>query len=125
MWRTIAGTRRFICAIRELNRHSIGFRRARGQECPRHTSLAGHQLLDLLWLLRQGFSEADQLAILVHVEHILDAHTELFFGNVNSRLDGEDHAGAERRRILADVVDIESDVVPETVDKVFAQRLAV
>src|SRR5207248_4016455 len=56
---------------------------------------AGHQSLDFFRGLWQRFCEPDELPILVHVEHVFNADSEFFFGNINAGFDGEDHARTE------------------------------
>src|ERR1700722_14936617 len=59
-------------------------------------------------------------------EHVvLNAHAEIFFGDVNARLDGDDHAGREGFAILARVVDIQTDMVAQSVNEILAERFAV
>ena len=51
---------------------------------------------------------------------VFDAHAQMFVGNVNARLDGDDHAGRERPAEIAGVVDVEADTVAQAVDEILA-----
>ncbi len=77
---------------------------------------AQRQVFDLIRSLRQRLSQPDQLSVVVHIEHIFDPHAELLFWNVNSGLDGENHAWTERDRVIALVVDIQSYIMAEPVN---------
>src|SRR5712672_4262139 len=55
---------------------------------------------------------------------VFDAHAEVFLGNVNTGLHGDDHAGLKRPAVLAGVVDVESDVMAESVNVVLAEGVS-
>src|SRR5580693_3143118 len=55
---------------------------------------------------------------------VLNAHAEILFGDVNAWLDGDDHAGLERFAVFTRVVDIQTDMVSETVNEILAERFA-
>src|SRR5712671_3255782 len=52
---------------------------------------------------------------------VFDAHAEVFLGDVNTGLHGDDHAGLKRPAVFAGVVDVESDVVAEAVNVVLTE----
>ena len=54
---------------------------------------------------------------------ILDANPDLFLRNVDSRLDGEHHSRTELCLGVADVVNFQTDIVPQAVDEVLPERL--
>ena len=60
----------------------------------------------------------DQFAAGVHVIHVFDSHSQLFFRNINAGFDGEDHPRSEWDIVVAGVVDIQANVVAEAVDEI-------
>src|SRR5262249_51930637 len=58
-------------------------------------------------------------------QRIFNAHADVLFGNVDAGLDGDHHAGFKADVVVARIVNIEADVMPEPVVEVFAKRLAV
>src|SRR5262249_28134778 len=58
-------------------------------------------------------------------EIVFDADSEVFLWDVNTGLDGDDHAGLERLAALAGIVNVEANAMAETVNEVLAERLAV
>src|SRR5216684_4962505 len=56
---------------------------------------------------------------------VFDSNAKIFFGDVDAGLYGDDHAGPQRRTILAGVMNIQADVMTQSVNVILAQRLAV
>src|SRR6202171_1418904 len=56
---------------------------------------------------------------------VLDADAEILVGDVDAGLDGDDHAGLQRRAVLSGVVDIEADMMAEAVNEIRAEGFAV
>src|SRR6266403_3209056 len=84
----------------------------------------GHYFFDFSGIAGQAL--AQELIAGLGDEHIIfDAHAEIFFEDVDAGLHGDDHAGLERSTVLAGIVDVEADVVAETVDVILAQRFSV
>src|SRR5438128_1813314 len=83
----------------------------------------GHDLLDLY----DGAGQAgrEQLVARFGDQHVvLDSHTQMFFWNVNARLDGHHHARFQRAIGRARVVDIQADVMAQSMNEVAAERAA-
>ena len=57
-------------------------------------------------------------------QDVFDADADAFFGDVDTRLDGDDVAGFEGLDGEAGVVDVEADVVAEAVGEVLAEGFA-
>src|SRR5581483_6244081 len=85
---------------------------------------AGHCPLDFVGGAGEAGGQLHQPAVLIHVEHILDAHAKLLFRDVDSRLQREDHALVQFAAGLAGIVDVESDVMAQAVDEVAAEGIA-
>ena len=66
-----------------------------------------------------------EFAILPNGKYIFNADAQLFFRNVNARLQREDHAFVDRQGGIIGVMDIQSHVMSQSVDEIFSQRLAV
>src|SRR5437899_9447412 len=59
-------------------------------------------------------------------EHVvLDAHAKVFLGDVNAGLHGDDHTGLKRAAVFAGIVNVEAEVVTETVDVILAEGFSV
>src|SRR5262249_29692048 len=54
-----------------------------------------------------------------------DAHSQIFFGDVDTRLDGYNLAGLEGLTKAARIVNVQSNIVAEAVNVVRAERLSV
>src|SRR6185503_9085657 len=87
-------------------------------------SLLANELLDVLYFTRQGRAQNSRAGF-GHHDSILNPDADVLFGNIDARFDGDDHAGCERRGRIAGIVNVQSYVVPQPVDEIFAQRLAV
>src|SRR6185312_9035740 len=74
---------------------------------------------------RQAFAQHDEFSVLINVEDIFDANSDFLFRNVNAGFESKDHSFTENRSRVAGVMHIEPDVMSQTMDKVFAKRLAV
>src|SRR5262249_29141613 len=85
--------------------------------------LSCKQLLDFRRVSRQRSTQGF-LPIFSHEHDVLDAHAEIFFRDVNSRLDRDHHAGLERRIGIGSVVHFETHVMAQPVREVLAERLA-
>ena len=82
-----------------------------------------HDFFDLIGRARQARGE--QFVAGRRDEHVvLDAHADIFLGNVNSRLDGDDHSRFERARRAAGIVHVQANVMAQAVNVVAAQRAA-
>src|SRR5579859_8253267 len=90
----------------------------------RSCNLLPHRLLYLVGRSRQTVAQQHQLAVLAHGEDIFNADAQLFFRNVNPRLQCEDHAFIHRHAVVAGIMDVQSHVMSQPVDEIFAQRLA-
>src|SRR5437016_4786473 len=84
-------------------------------------SFVSHLPLHLIRGVRHSAGKIDQLTTCIHIEDILDSYTQLFFWNVDARLDREHHSGADRNFIVALIVHIQSDIVTEPVNEIFSQ----
>src|SRR5208282_1305497 len=84
----------------------------------------GHDFFDLVRIAREAFAE-EFVARFGDEDVVFDAHAEIFFGDVDARLDSDDHARLEGFAILAGIVDVETDIVAEAVNEILAQRFAV
>src|SRR5208282_5657426 len=84
-----------------------------------------HQFFYVFRLRGQRGAQLDQLSIGVDPVVVLDAHPEIFFGNINARLDGEYLAWPEPSLGVGGVVHVEPDGMSQAVDEVFVQGLAV
>src|SRR5260370_7620730 len=56
---------------------------------------------------------------------VLDAHAEILFGNVDTRFNGDDHAGLERCAMFPGVVNVQADVMAQAVDEIGPEGFAV
>ena len=83
-----------------------------------------HGRLNLFGSAWETLRQHDEPSILIDIEHIFNADAEFFFRNVNTRLEGKDHAFIQRRR-LTGIMHVQSNMMSQTVDKVLAQRLTV
>src|SRR5581483_7694093 len=88
-------------------------------------SVCGHRSLNLLGCMRQRRCQIDQLSTWVGPVNIFNANPDLLLRDVNSRLDSEDHSWSDLRLGVAHVVNIQADVMPQSMDEVLPQRLAV
>ena len=86
--------------------------------------LSMHRRFDFVGCVRQVGVEVDELAIGTDEEVALDANAELLFGDVNARLDGEDHSRFQHGWVVGGIVHIDADHVAEAVQPVLAERLA-
>src|SRR5213594_1383047 len=68
--------------------------------------------------VRQCAGKIDQLTAGIHIEHILDSHTQPLFWNVDARLDREHHSGTSWDVIIAFVVNVEPHIVTEPVNEI-------
>src|SRR5271168_2312277 len=84
----------------------------------------GHDFFDFIGVAREAFAQ-EFVASFGDEDVVLDAHAEIFLGDVDAGFDGDDHAGLERFAVFAGVVDIETDVVAESVNEILAERFAV
>src|SRR5260370_4216423 len=55
---------------------------------------------------------------------VLDADAEILLGDVDARLDGDDHSGLQRRAVLAGVVNVKADMMAEAVNEILAEGFA-
>src|SRR5262249_54659500 len=76
-----------------------------------------HQLLDRIRFARQAVAEHAG-AVLGDHHHVLDANSELLFGDVDAGLQGDHHVFLERLRVDAGVVHLEPDEVTQPVDEI-------
>src|SRR5882762_6414858 len=83
-----------------------------------------HDLFDFNGIAGEAFAE-QLVAGLGDEDVVLDADPEILFGYVDAGLDGDEHAGLQRRAVLSGVVDIEADMMAEAVNKIRAEGLAV
>src|SRR6266853_1658167 len=56
---------------------------------------------------------------------VFDTHAKVFLGDVNGGLHGDDHAGLKRTAVFTGVVDVEAEVVAETVNVILAEGFSV
>ena len=56
---------------------------------------------------------------------VLDAHAQIFLGNIDAGLHGDDHAGLERGAEFARIVDVQTDVMAEAVNEIWPEGFAV
>src|SRR5579862_6473957 len=84
----------------------------------------GHDFFDFVGVAGEAFAE-EFVAGFGNQDVVFDADAEVFFGDVDAGLDGDDHAGLERFAVFAGVVDVEADVVAEAVNEILAERFAV
>ena len=83
----------------------------------------GHDFFDLVGRARQARGE--QLCAGGRDQHVVfDAHAEIFLGNVDARLIGDDHSGFERAERAAGIVHVKADMVAQPVNEITAQRAA-
>src|SRR5579885_3144774 len=76
-----------------------------------------HDSLDFIRVARQSFAQ-EFVARLGDEKIVFDANAQVFFGNIDAGLNGDDLAGLQRRAGGARVVNIKSDVVAEAVNKI-------
>src|SRR5580698_6891404 len=84
----------------------------------------GHDFFDFIGIAGEAFAQ-EFVAGFGDEDVVFDADAEIFLGDVNAGLDGDDHSWLERFAIIARVVDVEADVVAEAVNEILAQRFAV
>src|SRR5580692_12002948 len=104
-------------------RKSMGYRTRRG-EGRRCILLGVHRGFDLLRRVWQLFGEIHELSLSINIEGIFDADAYFFLGNVDTRLDGEHGTNLEGLVVVVRIVYIDANGVPEGVDEVLTQRLA-
>src|SRR5579864_563961 len=75
--------------------------------------------------VREFLGQLDQLAAGVHIIHVFNSYSQLFFRNVNARLDGEDHSWRKRGVVVARIVNIQTYEVSKAVDEIFTKGFAV
>src|SRR5579872_835768 len=91
----------------------------------RSLGLSGrHRMFHFVCGMRKFFGQLDELAAGIYVIHVFDTHSQLLLGNINARLDGENHSGSQRYVIIAGIVNVEANVMAETVNEIFPERLA-
>jgi len=84
----------------------------------------GHYFFDFGGVARQAL--AQELVAGFGDEHIIfDAHAKIFFGDIDAGLHGDDHAGLERLAGFSGIVDVEAEVVAESVNVILAERFSV
>src|SRR6267154_4688711 len=84
----------------------------------------GHYFFDFGGVAGQAL--AQELVAGFGDEHVvLDAHAKVFLGDVNAGLHGDDHAGLKRAAVFAGIVDVEAEVVTETVNVILAEGFSV
>ena len=93
-------------------------------QCHHHSSYFPPCLLHVFGSKERG-TQLDQLAVGVDVEVVFDAHADIFFRNIDSRLDRERHARAERNVVIPAIVHIQANVVAQPVNEILIQRLPV
>src|SRR5437870_429487 len=81
-------------------------------------SFVSHLPLYFIGGVRQCAGKIDQLTAGIHIEHILDSHTQPLFWNVDARLDREHHSGTSWDVIIAFVVNVEPHIVTEPVNEI-------
>jgi hypothetical protein len=112
-------------AVNLLNVGGIGVRVLTGMATLRSLFRGvGHDFFDFVGVAGEAFAQ-EFVAGFGDEDVVLNADPEIFFGDVNAGLDGDDHAGFERFAILAGIVDVEADVVAEAVNEILAKRFAV
>src|SRR6267142_4076929 len=82
----------------------------------------------LLPFLNQGFdfvdflgkSREEAVTSRCHKYIVFDAHAKLLFGDVDARLNRDDHVGFKRTGRCSDVMDVESNVVAGSMDEIFS-----
>src|SRR5580704_2334441 len=99
-----------------------GIRRRCGSASARGFAF-GHNLLDFVGIARKARGE--KFRACGRDQHVVfNAYAEIFFGNINSRLERDGHAGFERARRIAGIMHIESDVMAQSCNEVAAERMA-
>src|SRR6266446_1282793 len=87
-------------------------------------SRSGHDFFDFNGIAREAFTQ--QLVAGFGDENVVfDAHAQIFFGNVNTRLNGDDHARLERGAVVTGVVNVQADVMAKAVDEIGPEGFAV
>src|SRR5216684_551212 len=81
-------------------------------------SLSRHQLFHVLRSRRQRPAQFDQLPVRIHVVVVFDAHSEILFWNINSRLDGEGLPRSQRRVVISGVVYVQPNGMAQSVDEI-------
>src|SRR6267143_2045362 len=84
----------------------------------------GHYFFDFSGIAGQALAQ-ELVAGFGDGQVVFNAHPEIFFRDVDARLHGDDHARLERLAGFSGVVDVEADVVAETVDVILAERVSV
>jgi hypothetical protein len=83
----------------------------------------GHDLLDFVGGARE-FCGEQLVAVLGDQDVVFDAHSDIFFGDVDAGLVSDYHSGLKRAAIVH-IVNVEAQVMPHAVKEVAAERVAV
>src|SRR5271154_1822206 len=84
----------------------------------------GHNFFDLIGVAWKAFAKELE-ARLSDEDVVLDAHAEIFLGDVDAGLDGDHLAGLEGLAGLARIVNVETDIVAQAMNVILAERFAV
>src|ERR1700688_4324853 len=84
-----------------------------------------HSGLNLFRSVCQLLSKINQFALSVDVEGVFEADADLLLRNVEARFDGENGPDSEGFVVVVGIVHINADGVPESMQEVFSQRIAV
>src|SRR6202158_271851 len=82
-----------------------------------------HDLFDFNGIAGEAFAEQFVTGF-GDEDVVLDADAEILFGDVDAGLDGDDHAGLQRRAVLSGVVDIEGDMMAGAVNEIRAEGVS-
>src|ERR1700722_9315435 len=69
-------------------------------------------------------NQVDELALWIHIKHILDAYADVLLRQIDSWLDGEDHALIQWLRIVPRIMYVDAHKMPQAMHHVLAQRLS-
>src|SRR5690242_4494283 len=86
-------------------------------------NLFPNELLDIRNFPRQGCAQ-DSRSGLGHHHGVLDANPDILFRKIDARLDRQYGARTERHSGVAGIMYVQPDIVPQAVDKILSQRLA-
>src|SRR6266699_54785 len=91
--------------------------------CARQFGLR-HDLFNFIGIAGEAFAE-QLVAGFGDEDVVFDAHAEILFGNVDTRFNGDDHAGLETCAMFPGVVNVQADVMAEAVDEIGPEGFAV
>ena len=85
--------------------------------------VARHDFLDFVHGAWKSLGE-NLIAVLGNKHVVLNAHAEIFFRDVNPRLDRDDHSGFERAHTVAGIVHVKAQMMADAVGIILAECVA-